>query len=717
MVPFRFMRSRTAVVLGLLLAAATVSRTSATAGPTFWTVATSAELLRGTSVGVSVGLDGSLTPAPALTNRLTAMPEQVWSLAIDQDGTLWAGTGGDGRVLRLRTGQPAETVFDAPEANVFALAVAAGRVYAATSPDGRVYAIEGGTAREFFNPEESFIWSMALDASNRLYVAAGSPATVYRVTANGASETLVRLTAAHAVSLVLGPDGRMLVSTDSPGRVYRLNDDGRAFALLDTGATEIRGRSIAADGVIHAASVAREGGDGGSAGPVPTVSLPAESPEASAGASAETSQRSVLYQIATSGQWEPVWQTGGVIYDIAQADDGVFVATGPSGHVYHVGRDRQVRLMTGVDAQQVTRLAGSAAGPSAVPAMATATPGRVLVADRAADAPATFTSAVRDTHGLATFGEIRWQASGTVVLHTRSGNTQSPDASWSDWSPAYTRAAGQPVTSPSARFIQWRAVFARANQGAPPQLTSVTIAYLPQNARPRVTSTTVHPPGVVFQRPFANEDGAIAGLDDLAAERRRPPGEAGPPAPTPGRRMFQKGLQTLAWRAEDADGDRLAYALHYRREGETEWVDLRAGLLDTIFVWDTTTVPDGRYIVRVSASDELANPDGRALVGTAESGPIDVDNTPPTLTVSAATTPQGVTLTIRADDAGSPIQKVEYSVAGGTWRLAQAADGLADARSEQFTVVLPAGTDLRRVSIRATDVQQNAVTGSPAGGR
>jgi hypothetical protein len=273
------------------------------------------------------------------------------------------------------------------------------------------------------------------------------------------------------------------------------------------------------------------------------------------------------------------------------------------------------------------------------------------------------------------------------------------------------------VTSPSARFIQWRAVFARANQGAPPRLTSVTIAYLPQNARPRVTSTTVHPPGVVFQRPFANEDGAIAGLDDLAAERRRPPGEAGPPAPTPGRRMFQKGLQTLAWRAEDADGDRLAYALHYRREGETEWVDLRAGLLDTIFVWDTTTVPDGRYIVRVSASDELANPDGRALVGTAESGPIDVDNTPPTLTVSAATTPQGVTLTIRADDAGSPIQKVEYSVAGGTWRLAQAADGLADARSEQFTVVLPAGTDLRRVSIRATDVQQNAVTGSPAGGR
>ena len=37
--------------------------------------------------------------------------------------------------------------------------------------------------------------------------------------------------------------------------------------------------------------------------------------------------------------------------------------------------------------------------------------------------------------------------------------------------------------------------------------------------------------------------------------------------------MFQKGLQTLAWKAEDADADRLTYTLQYRREGETTWRD------------------------------------------------------------------------------------------------------------------------------------------------
>jgi hypothetical protein len=66
--------------------------------------------------------------------------------------------------------------------------------------------------------------------------------------------------------------------------------------------------------------------------------------------------------------------------------------------------------------------------------------------------------------------------------------------------------------------------------------------------------------------PFSSEDGAIAGLDDATAEARRPPGGDPPPSATPGRRMYQKGLQTFVWKAEDADGDRLVYSVQYRRE-------------------------------------------------------------------------------------------------------------------------------------------------------
>ena len=70
---------------------------------------------------------------------------------------------------------------------------------------------------------------------------------------------------------------------------------------------------------------------------------------------------------------------------------------------------------------------------------------------------------------------------------------------------------GAAITSPRARYLQWRAVFTAA-RGESPLLTSVTAAYLPRNMRPRVTSITIHPPGTVFQRPFPN-DPEIAGFD------------------------------------------------------------------------------------------------------------------------------------------------------------------------------------------------------------
>ena len=60
-----------------------------------------------------------------------------------------------------------------------------------------------------------------------------------------------------------------------------------------------------------------------------------------------------------------------------------------------------------------------------------------------------------------------------------------------------------------------------------------------------------------------------------------------------GRKTYQKGLETLQWRADDENDDELVYEVQFRREGETTWKVLRSGLTDSILVWDTTTVPNG----------------------------------------------------------------------------------------------------------------------------
>jgi hypothetical protein len=210
-----------------------------------------------------------------------------------------------------------------------------------------------------------------------------------------------------------------------------------------------------------------------------------------------------------------------------------------------------------------------------------------------------------------------------------------PDETWSDWTTAYSDREGSPITSPRARYLQWRAVLIAA-RGESPYLTSVTAAYLPRNLRPRVTSITIHPPGTVFQRPFP-VDPEIAGFEGDLPDRRAAAAGQGISGSSPslGRRTYQKGLLTIVWRAEDDNRDDLAYDVLYRREGETSWKPLKRAMSEAILVWDTSSVPNGRYFVRVVASDAPSNSPTTALTGAMESTSFDIDNTPPTISVTS----------------------------------------------------------------------------------
>src|SRR5205085_9051612 len=137
---------------------------------------------------------------------------------------------------------------------------------------------------------------------------------------------------------------------------------------------------------------------------------------------------------------------------------------------------------------------------------------------------------------------------------------------------------GSPIGSPKARFLQWRA--ALSGSGAGPVLTSVSAAYLQRNLRPEVRSVTIHPPGIVFQKPYSTGDPDLAGFDNQSTPERKLAQAAQSPqgssSSSLGRRTYQKGLQTLACRADDENEDQLSFDVQYRREGETTWKTLRA---------------------------------------------------------------------------------------------------------------------------------------------
>jgi hypothetical protein len=412
-----------------------------------------------------------------------------------------------------------------------------------------------------------------------------------------------------------------------------------------------------------------------------------------------------------------VWETGDdAPYDLLVEENGsLLVGTGTDGKIFRISGDpARATLLARAAARQVTALLRDRSGRIL---LATSNPGKVLALSSSPARKGTYESDIRDAGTVASWGALRWRASGRrgqVQIVTRTGNTATPDETWSAWSEPYTAAEGEQITSPNARYLQWRATLTSEGSDGP-VLTSVTTAYLPRNLRPDIVSVTVHPPGAVFQRPFSTGEMEIAGFEDNTSDGRRPTPSASPatsasPAsPSLGRRVYQKGLQTIVWRAEDDNDDRLQYDVLYRREGETAWKPLRRGLWDPIFVWDTTSVPDGTYVVKVAASDAPANSPGTALTGEAESTSFDIDNTPPHVEFPGAK-PGARTIGFVVRDDHSPIQRVEYSLDASRWRVVYPKDGIPDSRREEFEVVLEAGETSRSVIIRATDAMDNVAT-------
>jgi WD40 repeat protein len=724
-----------AVAATVLLAAATLS-----AGPGFWQAATQADFLRGEVDQLSVDEHGRLTLGPELARVHDAAAPFVWTAVAGADGALFLGTGNDGKVIRVDRNGQAAVFHDSPEMEVHALATAPnGVLYAATSPDGRIYKLDAkGQATTFFDPDDKYIWSLAVDNDGNVYAGTGDKGRVYKIAPDGKGQSFFATKSSHAVALAFDQKQQLLVGTGSPGRVFRVDASGRGFLLLDTTYQEIHKIRVDQKGVIYAAAQSGRSQGGADsltdAAPIPppvTPSVPNVSTEitsitvADAGASSPAgttpgsqdrrNPSGAVFRVQPDGLWDELWAPReDAPYDIAIENDGaLLVATGTRGKLFRLSGDPvNAVLVTRVPAQQATMLLRA----NDRTYVTTANPGLLMSISASRATRGSYESDVKDARLVSTWGVITWRANapaGTKVdVFTRSGNTRTPDDAWSEWSGPHTNPEGSPITSPKARYFQWRAVLT-GTATASPTLTSISSSYLPRNIRPQVASITVHPPGVVFQKPFSSGETEIAGLDDDAQDRRanaNQPGGAG--APALGRRIFQKGLQTFAWKADDDNNDELSYDVFYRREGDTTWRVLKTDLRDTLLVWDTSSVPNGTYVLKVAASDARVNPPETALTGELESSSFEIDNVAPTVQPGAVRR-DGTRFVVAAEvrDADSPINRVEYSIDAQRWQTAFPRDGILDARQESFELRLEADAAGRTLVIRATDALGNVGTG------
>jgi hypothetical protein len=403
---------------------------------------------------------------------------------------------------------------------------------------------------------------------------------------------------------------------------------------------------------------------------------------------------------------DTVWSSPSVTaFSIAPAlEPGtVLIGTADKGRIYSVTNDGRDTLLIQSSEGQISSFITRSGEILA----AASNQGKLFRFGKSVINEGSYESPVRDARLIATWGRIWWRGEGNVELQTRSGNGERPDATWSDWSASYRDPNGTQINSPRARFIQWRATL-RSTGGAQAisraWMEDVSVAYMQRNVAPEVLAITTLPIGVGLQAmPQAPPDPNIesSGLD---------PSLFGVVAQIPPRRVYQRGARSIQWQAEDRNGDSLEYTVYYRALNERTFRLLKDKLKDNFFTIDGATLADGRYIIRVVASDAPDNPPGKALTGERLSEPLDIDNTPPVVRVvgQPQISANSIRLSFDVEDATGRVKRADVSIDGSPWSPTFPDDGIADNARERYTIEVPlAASGEQTVSLRAFDSSGN----------
>src|SRR5215467_11145425 len=732
-----------------------------------WRQSTYDEFLKGTAHGIAVRSDGRLELAPKFAQLADADASYLWSVKLDPKGAPYAAGGSPAKVFKLDASGKPSTVFQSSELSAQAIAFdSKGTLYVGTSPDGKVYRVSPtGEKSVFFDPKTKYIWDLEFGPDGTLYVATGDKGQIYAVAPDGKSQLFYASDEAHIRVLAFDGKGNLIAGTEPSGRVLRLTRaDGSArknekdptaegFVLFETPKREVTSLAVAPDGVIYVAAIGERPHTAAVISNIPpgapsqataTVTTSGNvtviAPVQGAGQQQApyipfpTVISSGVYKIAPDGAPEELWASRDeVVYSLGLGNDGRLLAgLGNSGSLLAIDGRGVFAQLAKAGSAQITGIVRNASGKVI---LCTANPGKLISLGPEYEPEGTYESRSFDAQLFSQWGRIEWWSppapggmkAGAAAskeprleFYVRTGNTEDPGKEWSKWYGPYT-ASGAETGAPASRFAQWKAV---VHDGRPGDgIEWVTLAYQPKNVAPVIDGILIQEPGVRAQGQPALATGAAPpatlrfppaaapGAAGVIVSQPQPAGSARFEVPPQG--FVQKGYQSVLWTAHDDNDDELKYAVFFRGESEQEWKLLKDNLDQRFYSFDTTTLADGAYYLKIVATDGASNPPDKALKTERESERFEVDNTPPEISGLEAGHANGsAQIKFSATDRTSGVERAQYSLDGAEWLLVAPKTGISDGKQQAYEFSL---RDLKpgehTVAVRAYDRFENVGTG------
>ena len=680
-----------------------------------WTQSTESDFSKGITQNVSVHSNGEIRLSPKTEAISGIKGAFVWSITADLQNKVFVCTGDPGTVYFIKNDSEAVEIFKSPELYIQSITTDKhGNLYAGTAPRGIIYKIDNkGDAAVFCSLPVPYIWDMAVDDDSNLFAATGNEGILFKISPDGVPSIFFDSPETNLLDILLDKHNNVYVGTEPNGLVYKISPSGQPEVLYDAIEGEIHTLAMDSLGNIYAGTAS------GAQAQVPVAStaqpivqtgvvtplfkdekawdlnLPQELPMAQpapmqsqkpAAKDTEIPPKATGFPTAPNYVYK-ITKDGAIqkIFEISQAFilgvsmdtlNNLYVVTGNNPGVYKICADQTSTSLLNIEETQVLCCLNTNNNELYV---GTGNFGKVYKIMPSFVGEGVFASKVLDTTSLSNWGCIYWedlQPEGTkITLSTRSGNCEKPDHTWSGWSTSCT-SSGEKITSAPARFIQYKAKLQTTNADITPALKTVSLSYLPKNQPPKIVNFTIDKePSTASQKtPEPKTNGKAEPKLQISASLK------------PHHQIAQKNIQ---WEAEDPNNDTLQLIIYYKGTDENAWKIMDKNTQKKgAFTWDTLRLPDGKYQIKLIASDEPDNPPETALSAESIIQPVVIDNSRPI--ISPVNTAMGTggrcVISGTVKDEYSNIIKVQYTLDGQEWTSAYPVDGLFDSPEESFQI-------------------------------
>ena len=675
--------------------------------------------------GLATRSDGRILPGPVFTDLVgPKLGEILWMMRPSGPDKFAVGTGPEGKVQEV-TFSPKDNSYTVREiadvAETQAIAVQplpGGMLLVGTSPTAAINLFKDGKSVARVPLPADSVFDFLPQPDGSVLAATGNPGKIYRLdlkklAAAGVTEGKAaddKLLAEKGVTLfgeirdrnvrrlVRVADGRVIAGSSPKGNIYSFAPTGGPPLILQENRDgEVVDLLPMEDGGFYAALVfANDSASrlNRSADPKPVESkdkpVTAEEKPGFLG-------RSTVYYFPASGFPEVVMgKTNIAFYRLARHDGWLLLTAGELGDTfgYDPGARRSLTFAGSASSQlnDIAPLGGDRFlllrnnAPGLGLMSFAAAPGRELETKRLDLGQPGELGALR-------FARLRGLGPEGLNLQARTNFGSDELEGWTPWVDLKLHDGAFVTDGLRGRYLKLRLQVTGA--AADFQVDKALQYHLPQNRRPALADFRILAPNLGLipapERPASATATLSQVLSPNARDAKDDGGDKRKDAMLGSQVVPAPGTQMIYWAVNDADGDNLTYTFSIRSETSDTWTDLAVNTPDTFVQFETSGLPEGLYLTRLTVSEQAPRPAAQRLSYTFETDSLLVDRTPPAITATQAGRGGGkLIITVEGRDALSLLEGAEFTLNNGTHEtVTHPADGILDGRHEIFIAEIP----------------------------